>query len=257
MFTRRTIVSAWLIFACMLLLSGAASGETFPVPEQLIVLEDLIQEPAVLAAMHDQLVALEFGLARPLLGRLEGQGNLWNIPEEMTMDEAIAVASGLTAVTGTYDAWASTGREWLTPCVIVIPGEVTLGFFQEHEESARQALMYLGFLLLSTSVISSRESWGFPPMEYTVAEAMATVEQIEGIFGVSPILVNLTNYPPGDVNRDRIVNIMDLLSVRNHLNDDPASLGSDDDPEPDVNGDGFINVLDIIYVRNRLGTSCR
>ena len=58
-------------------------------------------------------------------------------------------------------------------------------------------------------------------------------------------------YLPGDVSYDGKVNILDLISVRNGLGNDPAS-----DPAArrcDVNNDGEVDVLDIIAVRNELG----
>ena len=57
-------------------------------------------------------------------------------------------------------------------------------------------------------------------------------------------------FPPGDANRDGIVNVLDLLFVRDRLGESPET---DDNAEADVNGDGRINVLDLIFVRNNLG----
>ena len=52
-----------------------------------------------------------------------------------------------------------------------------------------------------------------------------------------------------DVNNDRVVNILDLIAVRNDLGK-PASGGAE---KSDVNKDGKINIVDLIYVRNHLG----
>jgi len=57
-----------------------------------------------------------------------------------------------------------------------------------------------------------------------------------------------------DATLDGKVNVLDLIFVRNHLREDPAS---GDNWRADVNGDGVINVLDLIYVRNRLGNDAR
>jgi len=57
----------------------------------------------------------------------------------------------------------------------------------------------------------------------------------------------------GDANEDCKVNILDLLFIRNRLN---QSIGTGDNWKADVNGDDKINILDLIYVRNRLNTSC-
>ena len=58
----------------------------------------------------------------------------------------------------------------------------------------------------------------------------------------------------GDVNGDCVVNILDLIGVRNHLNQDPTS--PPENQVYNVNGDDAINILDMIFVRNRLNTSC-
>jgi len=57
----------------------------------------------------------------------------------------------------------------------------------------------------------------------------------------------------GDANLDCKVNILDLIFVRNRLNQDVAT---GDNWQADVNVDGKINILDLIYVRNRLNTKC-
>jgi len=58
---------------------------------------------------------------------------------------------------------------------------------------------------------------------------------------------------PGDANGDCKVNILDLIYVRNRLNQNPDT---GDNYMADVNEDGRINILDLIYVRNRLNTKC-
>ena len=58
----------------------------------------------------------------------------------------------------------------------------------------------------------------------------------------------------GDVNGDCVVNILDLIGIRNHLNQDANS--PPENKAYDVNDDDSINILDMIYVRNRLNTSC-
>ncbi len=58
----------------------------------------------------------------------------------------------------------------------------------------------------------------------------------------------------GDVNNDCVVNILDLIGIRNHLNQDPTSPPQNQ--AYNVNGDDAINILDMIYVRNRLNDMC-
>ena len=57
----------------------------------------------------------------------------------------------------------------------------------------------------------------------------------------------------GDMDGDCEVNILDLLSVRNLLNQDPAS---DDNWKADLNSDGNVNILDMLIIRDRLGETC-
>jgi len=58
----------------------------------------------------------------------------------------------------------------------------------------------------------------------------------------------------GDANGDCVVNVLDLIFIRNRLNLDVAS---GDNAAADVNEDGRINVLDLIHVRTRLNLKCR
>jgi len=57
----------------------------------------------------------------------------------------------------------------------------------------------------------------------------------------------------GDANMDCKVNILDLIFVRNRLNQD---VDTGDNWQADANSDGKINILDLIYVRNRLNSRC-
>ena len=57
----------------------------------------------------------------------------------------------------------------------------------------------------------------------------------------------------GDANMDCRVNILDLIFIRNKLNQD---AGTGDNWKADVNEDNRINILDLIFVRNKLNTQC-
>ena len=57
----------------------------------------------------------------------------------------------------------------------------------------------------------------------------------------------------GDANMDCRVNILDLIFIRNKLNQ-PVDTG--DNWQGDINEDGRINILDLIFVRNKLNTAC-
>jgi hypothetical protein len=56
----------------------------------------------------------------------------------------------------------------------------------------------------------------------------------------------------GDVNDDCIVDVADLIFVRNNLN----TAINDDNWRADTNGDERIDVIDLVLVRNRLGSNC-
>jgi len=71
---------------------------------------------------------------------------------------------------------------------------------------------------------------------------------------VGPTLYWPTGWPiMGDANLDCTVNILDLIFIRNKLNQDPATGNN---WQANVNGDTSVNILDLIYVRNRLNTHC-
>ena len=55
-------------------------------------------------------------------------------------------------------------------------------------------------------------------------------------------LSNIPIYPVGDVNKDGVVNIQDLVIVANAFGE----------AEPDLNGDGVVNIQDLVIVANAL-----
>ena len=59
---------------------------------------------------------------------------------------------------------------------------------------------------------------------------------------------------PGDANLDCTVNILDLIFIRQRLNQD---VSTGDNRQADVNADGRLNILDLIAVRNLLNTKCQ
>ncbi|HUU97623.1 MAG TPA: dockerin type I domain-containing protein, partial [Phycisphaerae bacterium] len=56
----------------------------------------------------------------------------------------------------------------------------------------------------------------------------------------------------GDANGDCVVNVLDLIAIRNRLGSSSA-----DSWRGDVNLDGSVDVLDLISTRNKLGTRCQ
>ena len=69
----------------------------------------------------------------------------------------------------------------------------------------------------------------------------------------SPIWSFSTELLIGDVNGDCVVNILDLLFIRDRINKD---VGSGDNGNADVNEDGKINLLDLLFVRDRINNAC-
>ena len=57
----------------------------------------------------------------------------------------------------------------------------------------------------------------------------------------------------GDITRDCRVNILDLIFIRNRLN---QAVTTGDNIFADVTKDARINILDLIAVRNKLNTVC-
>ena len=58
---------------------------------------------------------------------------------------------------------------------------------------------------------------------------------------------------PGDATMDCHVNVLDMIYVRNRLQQDPAS---GDNWRADINSDGAINILDLLMTRNHLQDDC-
>ena len=66
-------------------------------------------------------------------------------------------------------------------------------------------------------------------------------------------ITRIQERPLGDVNGDCSVNVLDLIFVRNRLEQDPTTRNN---RRGDVNEDGFINILDLIAAHNELGAKC-
>jgi len=58
----------------------------------------------------------------------------------------------------------------------------------------------------------------------------------------------------GDANGDCVVNVLDLIAIRNRLG---KPTGTGDNWRGDVNLDSSVDVLDLISTRNKLGTRCQ
>jgi len=62
---------------------------------------------------------------------------------------------------------------------------------------------------------------------------------------------DIFRYIPSDTNRDCKINVLDLIFVRNRLNQD---VSVSDNWRADVNADGKINIIDLIVIRNKMGS---
>jgi len=69
--------------------------------------------------------------------------------------------------------------------------------------------------------------------------------------GTATVDIGAYEFLPGDVNYDGRVNILDLITIRVSMGQDPAS--SPAARKADANADGRVNIEDLIFVRNRLG----
>ena len=75
-------------------------------------------------------------------------------------------------------------------------------------------------------------------------------ERISYSILVTDLIVVTNEFPAEDVNRDRQVNVQDLLMVANDMGTSNSNLGRAKpiNPRTDVNDDGFVNVLDLVAV---------
>lgn len=73
-----------------------------------------------------------------------------------------------------------------------------------------------------------------------------------GVIPATPVdaTVTVTESPPWDVNRDGVVNIIDLVLVGQYFGED---ITAPVEPNPDVNGDGVVNIQDIVLVGQHFG----
>ncbi len=82
-------------------------------------------------------------------------------------------------------------------------------------------------------------------VESGVTSTEHTVPDLDG--GIY-LKANTEMTSPADVNKDRVVNILDLVLIAQHLGENVPS-----NSEVDVNGDGVVNILDLTFVAQHLG----
>lgn len=85
----------------------------------------------------------------------------------------------------------------------------------------------------------------------SVPNAACLSVAVSGIPGLASKTSVCIRVLAGDANADGVVNIFDLVRVRNHLNQ-PVTA---DAVQADVSADGAINIFDLVEVRNYLGTA--
>ena len=85
---------------------------------------------------------------------------------------------------------------------------------------------------------------GPQPGTNSVEVAVAGIQQIQTATAIGELPPK-----PEDVNRDDVVNILDLVLVASVLGDEGADLAAD------VNGDGIVNILDLVRVAGALGNA--
>jgi len=233
------------------LLATFVAAASFAFGSQLVVLEDQTAEPAVLDTMHDDMINSGFVLLRPLQGRLAGQGYLWSVPATLSVQDATSLVSEMDGCLQALDAaTGTTDLEEFSNGGQVYSGRLFIGFDADLEtkQDAMEQLGALGFVLFWESDSFRLSHWNFLPLEYSVQEAITEVEAVGGVMEGIPIAY-IEGWVCEDPNGDGRVNILDLILVRNLLNQDPFS---GDNWKADVNRDGRINILDLIYIRNHI-----
>ena len=83
--------------------------------------------------------------------------------------------------------------------------------------------------------------------EVRISSIARQSEELSPNLAAPPITPKPT-YPAWDVNQDGHVNILDLVSVSQHIGKSASAA-----PHADVNGDSNINILDLVLVANHLG----
>jgi len=234
--------------AVLALLATFVVTTSFAFGSQLVVLEDQTADPAVLDTMHDDMINSGFVLLRPLQGRLAGQGNLWAVPATLSVQEATSLVSEMDGCLQAIDA--ATGTEHVEiNCYEVDPARLYVSF-DADAETKQDAMEQLGTLGFVKYPVWERQ-WSYLPLEYSIEEAITEVKSVDGVTDAIAV-VYIPGYicsDPEDANGDGRVNILDMILVRNLLNQDPFS---GDNWKADVNRDGRINILDLIYVRNHI-----
>ena len=194
---------------------------------------------------------------------------------EMDGIDALFMASGSKGMISAHQARIGrttdvTGAETLTDPVAGVNGSgllMTVEF--KLLEFAEEALGLNNIQLSNSQLIAPDPSKMDPKIDHPDAETHINLELGMGSKDPEPhriresyhVVVNpivaTHRFPSVDVNRDGMVNVMDLVAIAAHLSnvsrdpnypDGPADMTTANHTRADVNNDGFVNTLDIMAV---------
>jgi len=235
---------------CIFYLVPTAHGA---LPLHYVVQESGSADAATIAQLRSDLASMGLQQRRPLMGRLEGQGFLWETGMELSAEQLSTIAS----MPGVAEAqYAYPGAVECIDRFAVVAGRIVVTLDESDLEEAAQNLAAAGFVFRWRSGIVQCEEWLFPSLEHSVPEACALASSLQGVIAAwGNFVYDDPADCPWDVDSNRMVNILDLLYVRNRIGSDPSS---GENWRADVNRDGRINLLDLLVVRKHLNDSdCR
>jgi len=200
------------------------------------------------AALHSRLTDLGFIYARPLKGRLQGQGYAWIVPSVPWATSQVKDTPGVLYVVNVNRGEALVEYVGIVPCM---PGKLYL-FYAEGTDKwdTRRALQDKGFMMLHDDqrvppdwTNYGMETWVYLKKEFSVVEARDEVRSTSGIsaaYGVGrawpftgdlntslrTVAVCLGKSVAGscencDVNGDWRIDILDLIVLRNYMQQQP------------------------------------
>ncbi|HUT04821.1 MAG TPA: hypothetical protein VM163_13120 [bacterium] len=214
------------------------------------ILEIPSLDPARRAVLHSHLAELGFIYARPLKGRLQGQGYAWIVP---SVPWASAAVKGMSEVVGIVNLHFCAVPAECLPGFRYTTG--SLAYVRLNNEPGQdkwqtyRLLQEKGFMMryddqsLSPNYgsIHDMEGWLYLKGEFSVSEAQ---DEFRSTPGISWGSVDMRMDWPQPFGPDLEAN---LRKIRSCLGKSIFSC-----PECDVNGDWRINILDLIVLRNHM-----
>ena len=248
-------VVAVALSVCVFYLVPTAGGA---LPLHYVVQESGSADAATIAQLRSDLGSMGLQQRRPLMGRLEGQGFLWETGVELSAEQLSTIAS-MPGVAGAQYAYPPGVES--APCLplgicyyYAMSGRIDVTLDDSDLEGAAQNLAAAGFVFRSSVVhMIWFQQWIFPSLEHSVPEACALASSLQGVIAAWGSQIIPYDDCAEDVNSDYRINLLDLLTVRDKIGSDPSS---GENWRADVNRDGRINLLDMLAVRNRLNTEC-